>query len=56
MRAKLAFGLSNGDMMGNTAVAGLGIAMVPAFSAGRAIGDRLPGNIDVGNQPDSEYI
>ncbi|KQV10442.1 LysR family transcriptional regulator [Rhizobium sp. Root1203] len=56
VRAKLAVGMNNGDMIRDAAVAGLGVALLPAFIAGPAIGERLLVEIDVGYRPEAEFI
>jgi DNA-binding transcriptional LysR family regulator len=56
VRAKLAVGMNNGDMIRDAAVAGLGVALLPAFIAGPAIGERLLVEIDVGYRPETEFI
>jgi len=56
VRAKLALGMNNGDMLRDAAIAGLGIALLPAFIAGPAIRDGLLVEIDVGHRPEAEFI
>ncbi|NKL75794.1 LysR family transcriptional regulator [Rhizobium leguminosarum] len=56
VRAKLALGINNGDMLRDAAIAGLGIALLPAFIAGPAIREGLLAEIDVGHKPDAEFI
>ncbi|MBP2303542.1 LysR family transcriptional regulator [Azospirillum picis] len=56
VRAKLALGLNNGDMMRDAAIAGLGIAHLPAFIAGPAIRDGLLVEIDLGCEPETEFV
>ncbi|NEJ20806.1 LysR family transcriptional regulator [Rhizobium leguminosarum] len=56
VRAKLALGINNGDMLRDAAIAGLGIALLPAFIAGPAIREGLLAEIDVGHRPDAEFI
>ena len=56
VRAKLAFGVNNGDMMRDAAAAGLGIALLPAFIAGPAIRDGLLQEIEVDHKPEREFI
>lgn len=56
VRAKLALGINNGDMLRDAAVAGLGIALLPAFIAGPAIRDGQLAEIDVGHRPEAEFI
>ncbi|CAN7278456.1 LysR family transcriptional regulator [Rhizobium sp. LjRoot30] len=55
-RAKLAMGMNNGDMMRDAAIAGLGIALLPAFIAGPAIKDGLLREIEIDHQPEQEFI
>jgi DNA-binding transcriptional LysR family regulator len=56
VRAKLAMGMNNGDMLRDAAIAGLGIALLPAFIAAPAVkgGDLV--EIDVGVTPEPEFI
>ncbi|EJT03032.1 LysR family transcriptional regulator [Rhizobium sp. CCGE 510] len=56
VRAKLALGMNNGDMLRDAAIAGLGIALLPAFIAGPAIREGRLVEIDVGHRPEAEYI
>jgi DNA-binding transcriptional LysR family regulator len=56
VRARLALGMNNGDMMRDAAIAGLGIALLPAFIAGPAIKNSLLVEIDVGDKPEPEFI
>ena len=56
VRAKLALGINNGDMLRDAAIAGLGIALLPAFIAGPAIRDGQLAEIDVGRRPEAEFI
>ncbi|QFY62164.1 LysR family transcriptional regulator [Rhizobium grahamii] len=56
VRAKLAVGINNGDMIRDAAVAGLGIALLPAFIAGPAVKEGLLEEIDVGYRPEPEFI
>ena len=56
VRGKLALGINNGDMMRDAAIAGLGIALLPAFIAGPAVRDGLLAEIDVGFKPEAEFI
>lgn len=56
VRARLALGMNNGDMMHDAAVAGLGIALLPAFIAGPAVRDGQLREIDVGLRPEPEFI
>ncbi|MDL2404697.1 LysR family transcriptional regulator [Rhizobium calliandrae] len=56
VRGKLALGINNGDVCRDAAIAGLGIALLPAFIVGPAINERLLVEIDVGYRPDAEFI
>ncbi|RFC00579.1 LysR family transcriptional regulator [Rhizobium leguminosarum bv. trifolii] len=56
VRAKLALGINNGDMLRDAAIAGLGIALLPAFIAGPAIREGLLAEIVVGHRPEAEFI
>jgi DNA-binding transcriptional LysR family regulator len=56
VRAKLAVGMNNGDMIRDAAIAGLGVALLPAFIAGSAIGEGLLVEIVVGYRPEPEFI
>ncbi|WHO73198.1 LysR family transcriptional regulator [Rhizobium sp. BT03] len=56
VRAKPALGINNGDMLRDAAIAGLGIALLPAFIAGPAIREGLLAEIDVGHRPEAEFI
>ncbi|MBY5816845.1 LysR family transcriptional regulator [Rhizobium leguminosarum] len=56
VRAKLTLGINNGDMLRDAAIAGLGIALLPAFIAGPAIREGRLAEIDVGHRPETEFI
>lgn len=56
VRPKLALGINNGDMSRDAAVAGIGMALLPAFIVGPAIREGLLVEIDVGHQPEGEFI
>lgn len=56
LRARLALGINNGDMMRDAAIAGLGIALLPAFIAGPAIREGRLVEIGVGHRPEPEFI
>ncbi|MGF6254321.1 LysR family transcriptional regulator [Ensifer sp. LBL] len=56
VRARLALGMNNGDMLHDAAVAGLGIALLPAFIAGPAVREGQLNEIDVGLRPEPEFI
>lgn len=55
-RAKLAMGMNNGDMIRDAAIAGLGIALLPAFIAGPAIMEGLLVEIEIDHKPEQEFI
>ncbi|HEV7307350.1 LysR family transcriptional regulator [Ensifer sp.] len=56
VRARLALGMNNGDMLLDAAVAGLGIALLPAFIAGPSVREGHLRAIDVGLRPEPEFI
>ncbi|MBY5784656.1 MULTISPECIES: LysR family transcriptional regulator [Rhizobium] len=56
VRAKLALGINNGDMLRDAAIAGLGIALLPAFIAGPAIREGRLAEVDIGHRPEAEFI
>ncbi|ASW05335.1 MULTISPECIES: LysR family transcriptional regulator [unclassified Rhizobium] len=56
IRAKLALGVNNGDVLHDAAIAGLGIALLPAFIAGPSVRDGRLAEIDVGYRPEPEFI
>lgn len=56
VRAQLAMGMNNGDMLRDAAIAGLGIALLPAFIAGPAIREGALAEIDIGSTPEPEFI
>jgi len=56
VRARLALGVNNGDMMRDAAIAGLGIALLPTFIAGPAIRDGLLRSIELDHQPETEFV
>ncbi|HEV7259629.1 MAG TPA: LysR family transcriptional regulator [Bosea sp. (in: a-proteobacteria)] len=56
IRARSALRVNNGDMMRDAALAGLGIALLPLFVAGAEIGGGRLGVVDVGVQPEAEFI
>lgn len=56
VRGKLAMGMNNGDMIRDAALAGLGIALLPAFIAGPAIRDGSLVEINVGAVPEAEFL
>ncbi|CAH1666262.1 LysR family transcriptional regulator [Hyphomicrobiales bacterium] len=56
VRGRPALRVNNGDMMRDAALAGLGIALLPLFIAGAEIrGERLR-VVDIGVQPEPEFI
>ena len=56
VHGRLGLGLNNGDMIRDAAIAGLGVALLPMFIAGPAMkeGKLLP--IEIGMQPEDEFI
>ncbi|WP_068094843.1 LysR family transcriptional regulator [Novosphingobium rosa] len=58
IRARLALGVNNGDMMRDAAIAGLGLAMLPAFIAGPAIraGALVEVPLEAAPAPDTLYM
>lgn len=56
VRGQMGFGLNNGDMIRDAAIAGLGIALVPMFIVGAAVAAGELEVIDIGVQPELEYI
>lgn len=56
VRATLALGMNNGDMLRDAAIAGLGIAMLPPFIASPAIRDGLLQEIRIDHRPEPEFI
>ncbi|CAN7521947.1 LysR family transcriptional regulator [Pararhizobium sp. LjRoot238] len=56
VRGQMGFGVNNGDMIRDAAVAGLGIALVPMFAVGEAVEAGKLETIDIGVQPELEYI
>lgn len=56
IRARMALRINNGDMIHDAAVAGLGIALLPAFISGPAVRDGRLREIDVGFRPEPEFI
>ncbi len=56
VRGKLALGVNNGDVLHDAAMAGLGIALLPAFIAGPSIREGRLVVIDVGYRPQPEFI
>ena len=56
IRAKLALGVNNGDVLHDAAIAGLGIALLPAFIAGPSVREGRLVEIDVGYRPEPEFI
>ncbi len=56
VRGQMGFGVNNGDMLRDAAVAGLGIALVPMFVVGEAVASGDLETIDIGVQPELEYI
>jgi len=56
IQAKQAFGVNNGDMIRDAVIAGLGLAMLPAFIAGPAIKARTLVNVPLDLVADEEWI
>jgi DNA-binding transcriptional LysR family regulator len=56
VRGRLGLGLNNGDMIRDAAMAGLGIALLPMFIAGPALKAGDLAVIDIGMQPEEEFI
>ncbi|MGV2181888.1 LysR family transcriptional regulator [Rhizobium rhizogenes] len=56
VRGKLALGINNGDVSRDAAIAGLGIALLPAFIAGPSVNEGLLVEIDVGCRPEPEFV
>lgn len=56
VRGKMGLGLNNGDMLRDAAIAGLGIALIPMFIVGAAVAAGELETIDIGVQPELEYI
>ncbi len=56
VRARAALRVNNGDMMRDAAIAGLGLALLPAFIVWSAIKDGSLRIVDVGVQAEAEFI
>ena len=56
VQGKLAVALDNGDMMRDAAVAGLGIALLPSFIVSESLRTGALHLVDIGIEPDEEYI
>lgn len=56
VRGRLGLGLNNGDMIRDSAIAGLGVALLPMFIAGPAMRAGELVLIDIGMQPEDEFI
>ncbi|MDB5526210.1 MAG: putative LysR family transcriptional regulator [Rhizobium sp.] len=56
VRGRLGLGLNNGDMIRDAAIAGLGIALLPMFIAGPALKAGELAVVDIGMQPEEEFI
>lgn len=56
VRGRLALGINNGDVSRDAAIAGLGIALLPAFIAGPSVNQGLLVEIDVGYRPEAEFV
>lgn len=56
VRGRAALRVNNGDMMRDAALAGLGIALLPLFIAGAEIRSKRLRVVDIGVQPEPEFI
>ncbi len=56
VRGKMGLGLNNGDMLRDAAIAGLGIALIPMFIVGAEVAAGKLETIDIGVQPELEFI
>jgi len=56
VRGKVGLGLNNGDMLRDAAIAGLGIALIPMFIVGAEVAAGKLETIDIGVQPELEFI
>lgn len=56
VHGRLGLGLNNGDMIRDAAIAGLGIALLPMFIAGPALRSGTLASVDIGMQPEEEFI
>ncbi|MCU4179452.1 LysR family transcriptional regulator [Bosea sp. BH3] len=56
VRGRPSLRVNNGDMMRDAALAGLGIALLPLFIAGADIGSGRLRIVDIGVQPEPEFI
>lgn len=56
VRGKMGLGLNNGDMLRDAAIAGIGIALIPMFIVGAAVAAGELETIEIGVQPELEYI
>jgi len=56
VRGRVALRVNNGDVMRDAVLAGLGIALLPLFIAGAEIADGRLQIVDVGVQPEAEFI
>lgn len=56
VRAMLGLAINNGDMMRDAAIAGLGLALLPAFIAAPAIRDGLLQEVQIDHKPEPEFI
>ncbi|MBP1856622.1 LysR family transcriptional regulator [Rhizobium herbae] len=56
VRGQMGLGLNNGDMLRDAAIAGLGIALIPMFIVGEAVAAGELETLDIGVQPELEYI
>ncbi len=56
VQAHSMFGVTNGDMMRDAAIAGLGLAMLPAFLAGPAVKAGELVAVPLDDEPDEEFL
>jgi DNA-binding transcriptional LysR family regulator len=56
IRGRSALRVNNGDMMRDAALAGLGIALLPLFIANAEIRNGSLRVVDIGVQPETEFI
>lgn len=56
VHGRLGLGLNNGDMMRDATIAGLGIALLPLFIVGPCLRDGTLVAIDIGLQPEDEFV
>lgn len=56
VRGQMGFGVNNGDMLRDAAVAGLGIGLLPLFVVSKEIASGELEAIDIGVKPELEYL